>query len=89
MSRQAIILRPARLGQIRNFLRGDCILLPIKQRISHELRELREKENNFSGDSKKRPGRENGKEGECRFFAVFAQFVVSLSFTRPAVAVFA
>jgi hypothetical protein len=33
-----------------------------KQQISHELRELREKENRFTRERKKRPGRENGKE---------------------------
>jgi hypothetical protein len=58
-----------------------------QERLTHELRELREK-HGFKRNNEKRPGRENNEE-ELRFFAAFAQFVVSLSFTCLAVVVFA
>jgi hypothetical protein len=65
-----------------------------QKRLSHELRELRE--NNNQGDERKetakatrtRKQQRNGEE-ECRFFASFAEFVVSSSFTCLAVTVFA
>jgi hypothetical protein len=73
---------------------GECILFPIK-RLSHELQparmgELREPDW-VTRNGKKQPGRENSKELTpflCGFFAVFAQFVSSLSSICPVVAVF-
>jgi hypothetical protein len=38
--------------------------------------ELR-KTDGITTKSQKQPGRENGKESKCRFFDVFAPFVVS------------
>jgi hypothetical protein len=58
----------------------DCIFLPTKQRISHELRELRENSEEttyFAKEATARNNRTRKQQRERRFFAVFAQFVVS------------
>jgi hypothetical protein len=57
------------------------------RKAGHELRELRETDG--VAGNKKQPRRENCEERTCCFFAVFAQFVVSLSFTCLVVVVFA
>jgi hypothetical protein len=53
-------------------------LLPIAKRLSHELRELRENNNEkpyFAKKATARNARTRKQQRECRFFVVFAQFV--------------